>query len=160
MILTDHEGNKYWAHFRHYPEQITVRDLRTAFAISQWMKRGGVEFYISKKLMQKIASKRATRLVTFFVTQCGFHANPCPMKDRPKNTSCEGVKLVGTSVCSPLDIFLKPDGRKRALKRAIQDLPRELRQQLWESYRQQREAFGEYFKVTPRKRGNLRPLGR
>ncbi len=162
MILIDAQGNKYWAHFRHVAQQITVRDLRNAFQISPRLIRGGTEFYISKKLIHKVAGKRDQRTETFWVTQCGFHAEPCPNKNRPAETPCEGVKLVGESVCSPLDIFLRDDGRKRALARAIKDLPRELRGQLWDSYFEQRRKFESYKHplLSRRKRGGLRPLGR
>lgn len=48
----------------------------------------------------------------------------------------EGVTIgEGDAYCGPLDQFVKKEGRKVALAKAIEDFPREVRRDIWSHYR-------------------------
>lgn len=139
MILTDARGNKYWAHFRHVPEHVTAGALLT---INK--KRTDEGHIVARALVEKIKHKQPEFEVTFWRTECSLHAGKCPNMDRPRGTACSAPSLHGHADCSPLDTFLRYEGRKGALQRALETLPRELRAELWASYFEQRRRHEPY----------------
>lgn len=159
MILTDAEGHKYWAHFRHVPERLTVGELLD----NHWHKTDDGHI-ISKMLLTKLKHRNPDSEVVFWRTECSFHGGECPK--RPKDEPCSVRPIMyGAADCSPLDRFDRNDGRKLALARAIKELPKPLRAQLWASYLMQRVVFGEPFKVLggharASDRSGPQPLGR
>lgn len=64
-------------------------------------------------------------------TFCTVHVGPCYEKARPCGTE---PAVTGVAHCSPHDSFCKASGRKLALARALKDVPREIRRQLWADY--------------------------
>jgi len=69
-----------------------------------------------------------------------FVSSDRPIKGFTRCTVKIGTKedpqgeLIGESYCSTLDVFNKEKGRKIALSRAIEALPREKRRVIWEAY--------------------------
>jgi hypothetical protein len=59
------------------------------------------------------------------------HVGPCYLKARPCETE---PSVTGVAHCAPQDGFNKSTGRKIALARALKDVPRDTRRQLWASY--------------------------
>lgn len=64
------------------------------------------------------------------ITFCAVHIGPCRAKQRP----CGTPAYTGRAVCSPLDQYVKATGRKIAFTRAIEPLPRDVRERLWHHY--------------------------
>lgn len=76
-------------------------------------------------------------VVAHWTTYCQVHEGICKVK------GCADAEhpYFGAAHCNPQDQFSKSAGRKISLGRALQPLPRSLREQIWIAY----------FKVSPHK---------
>lgn len=65
-------------------------------------------------------------------TRVRLHDGDCQHQDEEK--PCIAPAYSGFSFCSPKDIFSRAVGRRVALTRALESLPRPLRGYLWRAY--------------------------
>lgn len=66
-----------------------------------------------------------------WATFATIHPGRCASNERPCKTP---ESVTGVARCSKKDMFSRAVGRKLALKRAIDWMPRELRAQIWVEY--------------------------